>query len=116
MKQTRGIDERIAHVVAVAHPGNFGAGDVAAVLDKSLHVSEHLAGMITIREGVDDRNGGILRKSFETVLAERAHGDNVHHSRQHAGGVLDGLAAAELGIPGREKDCRAAELKDPRLE
>ena len=54
IKLPGGVDIRLAHIVAIADPGHCFALDGAALLDKSLHIGEQLAGVIAVGQGVDD--------------------------------------------------------------
>ena len=56
------------------------------------------------------------RERLDVGLLEGTDHDSVEVARKHDGGVLDGLAAAELQIAGRQVEPHAAELVDPDLE
>ena len=83
-------------------------------------VGHDLAWMRAPRQPVDHRHGGMLRELEQHVVLEGADHDGVDIPRQHAGGVGDGLAAAELHLLAGQHDGVAAELahrdveRDPR--
>ena len=116
IEQRRGLQIGLAHVVAVAHPDDGAAADVAAVLEPGLHVRQQLAGVEVVGEGVDHRHTRMGGELLDDGMGEGADHDHVHHPRQDPGAVGDGLAAAELGVPGGEEDGMAAELGHAGLE
>ena len=111
-----GVHPRSQHVVGVARPGHGLAADRAAMLLEGHDVGQHLAGMRAPRQAIDDRDGRVLRQLRDGVVIERADHDGVDIARQHARGVGDGLAAAELHLVGREHHRLAAELAHRDLE
>ena len=115
-EQPGGADVRMAHVVAVADEGHRGTGDGAPELDEGLHVREQLAGMETSRHAVDHRYPGRGGESFHPGMVEGADHHRVDHLREHPGGVLDGLASAELGVRRADEQRMAAQLMHAHLE
>ena len=110
------VDIRLADIVAVADPGHGNAGDGAAMLLPSLDVREQLAGMEIVAEGVDHRYAGICGESHQPLVIEGADGYAIDHARDHAGGVLDRLAAAELAVAGGDEQAGAVHLRHGSLE
>ena len=111
-----GVHPRRQHVVAVAGPGHGAALDRAAMLLEGHHVGHHLAGMRAPRQPVDHRDRGVLGQFLHQRMVEGADDDAVDVARQHAGGVGDGLAAAELHLGAGQRDQLAAELPDADVE
>ena len=112
----RGVHPGGEHVVGVAAPRHGAAADRAAMLLEGHDVGHDLAGMRAPRQAVDDRHGRGARELGHGVGIERADHDGVDIARQHARGVGDGLAAAELHLVGGEHDRVAAELAHGDLE
>ncbi len=111
-----GVHPRRQHVVGVAGPRHLAPADRPAMLLEGHDVGHDLAGMRAPRQPVDDRHGGMLRKLEQHVVLEGADHDGVDIARQHAGGVGDGLAAAELHLLAGEHDGVAAELAHGDVE
>ena len=91
-----GVRERRGDVVAVADEGERTALERSEMLLQREHVGQRLAGMLLVRQRVDDvqlRRG--LGEAREPLLRERADDGAVHPALEIAGDVLDGLAAAE---------------------
>ena len=80
------------------------------------HVGHHLARMRTPGQAVDHRDSGVARQLGERLGVERADHDGVDVTRQHARGVGQRLAAAELHFLGRQQNGVAAELAHGDLE
>ena len=72
---------------------------VALVLADGLQVGEQLAGVELVGQRVDHRDAGVRGHRLEPVLAEGPPDDGRDLPAQHPGGVLDGLAAADLARP-----------------
>jgi hypothetical protein len=70
----------------------------------------------SIGEAVDDRNRRPPGQHVATLLGEGADHDAVAVAAEHAGGVLDGLAAGDLRALRGEVHGVAAELDHPDLE
>ncbi len=105
------------HVVGVAGPGDGAAVDRAAMLLEGHHVGHHLAGMREAGQAVDHRHGGVAAPARRThVVVEDADHDRIDIARQHARGVGDGLAAAELHLGAGQHDGLAAELAHGDVE
>src|SRR5690625_2786038 len=111
-----GVDERVAHVVAIADPGDGRPLDVAPALPERLNVREQLTRVIGIAEAVDNGHRRVGRKALEDVMPESADHDRIGHARQDARRIFHGLAATQLRVARREKDRAAAKLAHARLE
>lgn len=74
------------------------------------------AGMRPPRQAVDDGHRRIFRKLQQRIVIEDADHDGVDIARQHACGVGDGLAAAELHLGTGEHDGLAAKLAHGDVE
>src|SRR6516165_8459623 len=84
------------HIVVVAAPGHGAALDRPAMFLVCHQIGHHLAGMGAPRQAVDDGHGRVRGEFQKSVMVENADHDGVDITRQHARGVGDGLAAAEL--------------------
>ena len=98
IKLDRGLDECVAHIVAIADPGDGLALDAAAMLQVGLHVSQQLAGMQVIAQAVDNRYPGILSEGFKVLVGKGADHHGVAHAGQHPGAVFNRFSATQLGI------------------
>ena len=116
IQQPGGIDPGVAHVVAVADPGNPTSADIAAQFEPGLHVGEQLAGMQQVGQAVDDRHAGVSGEGFDALVTEGPDHHHIHHAGNDAGGILDRLAAAELAVARRQEHCMTAELGHAGLE
>ena len=67
------------------------------------NVGQNLAGMLVIGQRVDRRDAGEFGELLDIALRERADDRAVDHPAQHARGVLDRLAAAELNVVRRSE-------------
>ena len=72
--------------------------------------------MVFIGQRVDHRDVAVFDQGFELFLAEGTHDEAVRVAGQHAGGVLERFAAAELRVAGRNEDRVAAELAHAHFE
>ena len=112
----RGVDPGRQHVVVVAGPGDLAAADRAPLLLEGHDVGQHLARMRLLGERVDDRNCRVRRHFLHVVMGEDANDDRIDVARQHARGVGDRLAAAELHLGPGQHDRLAAELAHADVE
>jgi hypothetical protein len=109
--------QRVGHVVRpVAQVDQRAAGEVAEALADREQVGEDLAGVELVGERVDHRHGGACGHLLDARLVARAPDDGIDVAGQHAGGVGDGLAAAELARLRVDDHRGAAELGDAHLE
>ena len=111
-----GVDEAGADIVAIPDPGEAGAPEGEAVFFERHQVGHDLAGVRAVRQAVDDRHAGGLGEGFDVGMVVGADHHGVDIARQDAGGVLDGLAAAELHVAGGGGDRAAAELAHRHVE
>ena len=116
IKLDGGVDIALAHVVAVANPGDFLALNTAAMLDVGLNVGQQLAGVKVVGQSVDHWHRGVLGEAFDNVVTEGAHHDDVDHGRHDPGAVFDRFAAPELGVFRGEEHGVAAHLGHAGLE
>ena len=110
------LGERVGDVVAVADVDELGALQVADVLADGHRVGHALARVVRVGEPVDDRDLAVAGEVLHVLLGERADHDAVAVPAHHVGGVLDGLADAELDVVGVEEDGLGAQLLDADLE
>ena len=108
--------QRVTHVVAVAHVGEFQAAQPAEALLEREEIRERLARMIFVRKRVDHgyiRVGGELVESF---LREDTRDDSLHPALEILGNVADGLALAQTRGGVIEKRGCATEIGDADLK
>ena len=89
-------------VIAIATPDHLFTGDRAAMFFVGQDVGHDLTGVGAVGQPVDDRNAGIFRHFQQGLFLEGADHDQVHIARQHAGGIGDGFAVAQLHIGTRQ--------------
>jgi hypothetical protein len=108
------VDEGARDVVlAVADVGDLQALEVVEALAEGEEVSERLAGMVPVGEGVDHRDRGALDHLLEGLVGVDPGHDGVAVAG-HDGGEVEGvLAAAELGLTADQLDHVAAQLAHP---
>ena len=63
-------------------------------------IGEHLSGMPGVGQPVPHRHPGLCREDLHGLLGEATVLDAVEHTAEHAGGVLDRLLLAEVGLAG----------------
>jgi len=68
VEQLGGINVRVAHIVAIADPRHAFASDVSGMIQKGLHIREHLAGMQQVGQGVDHRHATGSCKTLECLM------------------------------------------------
>ena len=95
-------EQRVGNVVAIAQVGQGEAGQVALLLADGQQVGHALAGMLEVRQRVDDRDGGRLGQELQPLLPERPEHDDVDVARQHAPHVVDALPPSHLELVVRE--------------
>ena len=103
-------------VVAVAEVRQHDAGEIALAFAYREQVRERLARVREVRERVDDRDVGGAGEHLEPFLFEGPDDERVDVSREHAAGVLDRLAAAELQLARVQHHRVCAELHDRHFE
>ena len=72
--------------------------------------------MEQVGESVDDRDGAGVGESLHLGVVKRPHHEAVDEARQHARGVGDSFAPAELDVAPAEKKRIAAQFVDADLE
>ena len=72
--------------------------------------------MLVIRQRIDGGDLGKFREFFHVGLRIGADDRAVNHAAQHAGGVLDRLAAAQLNVIGVQKHHPGTQFADASLE
>ena len=107
--QRTGLDQRAGDVVAVADVRQPQTLQVAEHLTHGQEVGERLAGMMLVRERVDDRDARVLRELGDRGLGERPDDDGGTEPRQRPGGIGDRLAAAELQLVGPQHERQHAQ-------
>ena len=110
------LEQRVAHVIAVADVGDFQAAQIAEAFFEREEIGERLAGMITIGKRVDHRNARVGGQLVERFLLEYARDDAVHPAFQAFRHVRDGFALAEMRDGVIEKYRRAAQAGDAHFE
>ena len=100
----------------VADEGERLPGQVAAVLADREQVGEGLAGVELVGERVDDGYAGVRGHLLEPGLLVGAPDDERRLPTEHASGVGDRLAHADLGERPVDDHREAAELGDARGE
>jgi hypothetical protein len=84
------------------------------MLDQGETIGEYLAGMLSIRQRVDDRNRGIGGERADRIVRERAGRDEIDPAREVSRDVADRFPLPEPDVAGRQVDGRASELRDRR--
>src|SRR5687767_6915835 len=83
VEQFCSLQPRIAYVIRIPDPGYRSAADFAAVLDERVDIAHDLAGMVLVRQSVDDRHPGKLCKTFDDGLFKRTDHHDIHHAADH---------------------------------
>ena len=109
-------DEAVRHAASIADEAELLVFQCAAALPNGHQVGQHLAGVAEVSEAVDDGDGGVLGQGLHLVLTEGTDHDAVAVAAEHPGGVLDGLAAADLALLSRQEQGVAAQLEHTRLK
>ncbi len=94
----RGVDQRVAGVVAVADVRQRAAPHRAPLLRQREEVRQRLAWVHEVRQAVDDRDVGVQRQFLQRFVLERARDDAVHPALQVLGHVLHRLARAQARV------------------
>ena len=103
-------------VVAVADVGDDEPVEAPEVLAQRQQVGERLAGMLVVRQRIDDRDRGLGGKLLHDRVRERPDDDPVDPAVEVARDVRDALADAEADVARRKVDRVAAELAHAGLE
>ena len=100
--------QRVGHVVAVAHVAEGQALELAEGLLQGEVIGEGLAGVLQVGEGVDHRDRGPVGVFGQFLLGEGADSQGVHVAAQHPGRVGHRFAPTHLGQLGVEVEGLAA--------
>jgi len=111
-----GVYKRMGDIVAVADKGHPHPVESAGMLAHGEQIGHDLAGMVFVGQGIDHGNGAVSGQLFQLVVAKRAHDEAVGVAGEHAGGIADGLVAAELGIVLGHEHGPTAEVSHGDLE
>ena len=116
--QARGrVYPRCCHVVrGIADPGHHAPADRSPVFLEGHDVGENLARVRAVGQAVDDRHGGVFGQLHQRLMRRGAQHQHIDIARQHARGVGDGLAAAELHVVAVQYDGITAELAHGHIE
>ena len=106
----------MADVVAVADPGRVDPGEVEAALPEREVVGPRLAGVLAVRQRVEDVNRRVPGERQDRLVAVYAGHDAIDPERQVAGHVGDRLARAEADLAGHQVDGPPAQLDGADLE
>src|SRR5215813_12962673 len=109
-------EERVAHVVPVAHPRHLEPGELDAALPEREEVRHGLAGVFVVTQRVDHGHGSVPRQLHQGLVGEYAGGDAVNPAREVARHVGHGLALAHADLLGGEIHCSAPKLDHAHLE
>ena len=109
-------DQAVGHVVAIAHKTGFQPGQFALVLPHRHQVSQHLQGMGIIGHAGNYRHAAVPGQGVHITLLKGAVHNSIVIAAQHAGGILDRLAAGNLHVSGAQIGAKAAHLVDANLQ
>ena len=115
-RQGGGEHQGVADVVAVTDVGDVDALGGAEALFDGEEVGEGLAGVLEVREGIDDGGLGAGGHLGDGVVGVGAEDDEVHPALEVVGHVGKGLALAERRLSLVDEDGVAAEGVDGGLE
>ena len=90
--------EKIHDAATLHAPSPMNATVLPSFCRTPENVRKNLARMLVVGQRVDGRDAGKLRELLHVALRERADDRAVDHPAQHARGVLDRLAAAQLNL------------------
>ncbi len=88
----------------------------ALALGQCLQISEYLARMKIVGEGIDNGYGGTTCHGGQALLRVGTPHDGFHVARQHLPGVLQGLFAPELSRAAIDDHRVPAQLRDTHFE
>src|SRR5688500_5028941 len=90
----RRLEPCVAYVVGIAYPGDCPARNAPTFLDKRKNIAKDLAGMIFIRQSVDDRYARMCSKATDDIVFISSNHDDIHHSGNHPGRIFHGFSAS----------------------
>src|SRR5258705_1781531 len=108
--------ERVADVVAVAHPGQAQLGEIDPALVEREEVGHRLTGVLEVGQSVDHRDGGVGREPFERRVREHAGRHPVDPPGEVARHVGNRLALAHPDLLRGQVDPGPAELHHRDIE
>ena len=109
-------DEGVGHVVAIPDVAQLQSLQGGLVLPDGHQVGQHLAGVTEVGQAVDDGDVGVTGQGFHLLLMEGADHDAVAVAGQDPGGVLDGLAPADLALLAGQEQSVSAQLVHSSLK
>jgi len=98
-----GVDPRVSHVVAIADPRHPQVIEAAPLFLDSLQISQHLAGVVTVGQAVNDGNGRMTSQLFHIGVSEGADNQGIQVARQDAGGISQRFLPGKLKVVGGHK-------------
>ncbi len=108
--------QAIIRECATLLPSRSGGRAGRRLLADGHQVGERLAWVQFVGQPVDHGHCGVLGHLHDGAVLEGAQHQQVHVSRQDAGGVGDRLPASDLQVAVGEEDRLASELRHPRFE
>ena len=110
------LNERMADVVAVAHPRESRMIEIKAAFDKRLQVSERLAGMVHVAQCVDHGNARGRREVNHGGVRVHARHDGMAPALDVFAVIADGFAGAERCFAVLKVNGLAAHAKHSNFE
>ena len=108
-------DERVADVVAVAHPRHREAGQVLEPLAHGQQIGQRLDRVALVGQQVDHRDVDGPRHPPQRVVGKHARADDSVVARQRAGQVLRGLPLGQADLVAPDRHGMAPELDHRHL-
>src|ERR1019366_7210495 len=111
-----GDHQRMANVVAIADVGELHSARGAKLFLEREEIGERLAGMIEIRERIDDRNAGMCRQGLECFLRKHARHNPLHPARKTPRDIGNRFALAQMRVRVVEENGRATQARNADLK
>ena len=109
--------KRMAYVIVpVAHIGEDNSLCLPEFFLNGKNIGQRLAGMMHVREAVNNRYGSMLCQIHNILMRERAGHDAFQVSGKRLGHVRRRFAYAEIDLVGAEINTVPAQLKNSHLE
>ncbi len=112
----RCFDQGVGDVVAVADIGHANTSERSPLLQYGHQVSQCLAGMMKVGEGIDHRDRGVPGKFLYAGMLVCTDDHRVEVSREDLCGIGNGLSTSDLYLFPGEIERLPSELVYPRLE